>query len=84
MKKQQVVNLELTYEILDFILDNPNLRFIQALWALGIVNGNDKFYELSEHTLERVRARRKEINTYKEESKCQQIKKDFQGKLKSS
>lgn len=28
----------------------PQLRFIQLLWALGIVDGQDRFYEESEIT----------------------------------
>lgn len=28
----------------------PQLRFIQLLWALGIVDGHDRFYEESELT----------------------------------
>ena len=82
MKKQQMENLEIAYEILDFILDNPDLRFIQALWALGVVNGRDRFYERSQQTLERVRACLEEVNAWKEEKKCQM--KDSQENSKSS
>ena len=59
MKKQQIVNLCIAYELLDYLLDNPDLRFIQALWALGIADGSDLFYESSERTLEKVKLRRK-------------------------
>jgi hypothetical protein len=58
MKKQQIVNLLIAYELLDYLIDNPDLRFIQALWALGIADGNDLFYEPSERTLEKVKMRK--------------------------
>ena len=32
----------------------PELRFIQLLWTLGICSAEDRFYEESEKTLERV------------------------------
>ena len=60
MKKQQIYNLQIVYELLDYILDNPDLRFIQALWALGIADGNDLFYEPSEKTLEKVKRRKEQ------------------------
>ena len=50
MKEQQIYNLEIAYELLDYLLENPELRFIQALWALGIVNGADRFHEPSKKT----------------------------------
>lgn len=58
MREQQIYNLEIAYELLDYLLENPELRFIQALWALGIVNGADKFHEPSKKTLERVNLRK--------------------------
>ena len=58
MKEQQIYNIQVAYELLDYILDNPDLRFIQALWALGIEDGSDRFYETSEQTLDKVRLRR--------------------------
>lgn len=54
-KSKQETNLKI-YEILgDFLLTYPELRFVQALWCLGIVNKEDRFYEPSEVTLEKVR-----------------------------
>lgn len=54
-KSKQETNLKI-YEILgDFILTYPELRFIQLLWCMGIVNKEDRFYEPSEVTLEKVR-----------------------------
>lgn len=58
MREQQIYNLEIAYELLDYLLENPELRFIQALWALGIVNGTDRFHEPSKKTLERVHLRK--------------------------
>jgi hypothetical protein len=58
MKEQQIYNIQVAYELLDYILDNPDLRFIQALWALGIEDGSDRFYETSKQTLDKVRQRR--------------------------
>lgn len=57
MKKQQIVNLFIAFELLDYLIENPDLRFIQALWALGIADGSDLFYEPSKKTLEKVRTR---------------------------
>ena len=59
MREQQIYNLEIAYELLDYLLENPELRFIQALWALGIVNGADRFHEPSKKTLETLKLRKK-------------------------
>ena len=49
------VNMEI-YEILgDFLLTYPEIRFVQALWCLGIVNNEDRFYERSEETLKKLK-----------------------------
>ena len=59
MKKQQIVNLCIAYELLDYLLDNPDLRFMQALWCLGLGvpegESTDRFYEPSARTYERVK-----------------------------
>ncbi len=62
MKEQQVCNILITLELLDFLLDNPDLRFVQALWALGIVDDNDSFYESSKRTLDKVLVRKSQKN----------------------
>ena len=59
MREQQIYNLDVAYELLDYLLENPELRFIQALWALGIVNGADRFHEPSKKTLETLKLRKK-------------------------
>jgi hypothetical protein len=47
-------NLELLHKITDFISNHPNYRFIQALWAMGIIDKEDRFYEESDQTLKRI------------------------------
>ena len=54
IEEQQLKNIKLAYKVLDYVLDHPELRFIQALWAMNIVNGSDRFYEPSPETLEKV------------------------------
>ena len=80
---QQIVNLEIACELLDYLLENPELRFIQALWALGIVDGEDLFYEPSARTLEKVKAWRKQETENRKENACRKTK-DCQERLKSS
>ena len=46
--------------ISQYLLKNPEIRFIQALWSLGIIDRDscgvivDRFYEKSEDTLDRI------------------------------
>ena len=47
-------NVLIVHELLDFIREHPELRFVQALWALQIVDNADRFYEPSEVTLRRL------------------------------
>lgn len=68
-KDQQILNLQIAYELLDFLLDNPELRFIQALWALEIEDGSDRFHEPSGETLKRVKLRIQKDLERKGESK---------------
>lgn len=45
-------NREIIIKVEDFLEKNPDMRFIQALWALNIIERDrDKFYEESETTL---------------------------------
>ena len=83
INKQQIVNILIAFELLDYLLDNPDLRFIQALWALGIADGSDLFYEPSERTLEKVKLHRKYETENRKENACLNIK-DFQERLKNS
>ena len=63
MKERQLFNLQIIQEILSMVLDEPDLRFIQILWALGLVdrdenmNIKDRFYEEPEETLKRIKER---------------------------
>ena len=61
MNKRQEYNLKIIQKIFALVMEEPDLRFIQALWALGIIdreNGSlnikDRFYEEPEDTLERM------------------------------
>ena len=47
-------NKKIFTKIAEFIERCPDMRFIQLLWALGIVNSEDRFYEESEKTAEIV------------------------------
>ena len=48
-------NKECLRELTEFLKDHPEMRFIQALWALGIVNSEDRFYEESEVTFNKIK-----------------------------
>lgn len=60
MNKRQEYNLKVLQKLFSLIIDEPDLRFIQALWALGIIDRDDelvikdRFYEEPEDTLERM------------------------------
>ena len=60
MNKRQEYNLKVLQKLFFLIIDEPDLRFIQALWALGIIDRDedlvikDRFYEEPEDTLERM------------------------------
>lgn len=43
-------NKQIVEKISKIVNACPQLRFIQLLWALGIVDGQDRFYEESEIT----------------------------------
>lgn len=48
-------NKEILIRLEDFLEANPDLRFIQALRALDIIEeGKDKFYEESQTTLKNI------------------------------
>lgn len=38
----------------EYIEKHPDLRFIQILWALNVVDHSDRFYEEPETTLEKI------------------------------
>ena len=82
MKEQQVYNLKIAYELLDFILEHPEIRFMQALWCIGLgvpkSESTDRFFEPSEVTYEKMKKKEN-----RKESKCLTAR-DFQGRLKNS
>lgn len=63
MNKRQENNLKILKHLFEVIIDEPDLRFIQILWALGIIdrendslNIKDRFHEEPEITLKKMEA----------------------------
>lgn len=61
MNKRQEYNLKIFQKLFALIMDEPDLRFIQALWALGLITRKsgsfeieDRFYEEPEETLKKL------------------------------
>ena len=60
MINRQKYNLEILNKLQEFLKEHPNFRFIQALWALDIIDRDennliiDRFYEEPNKTLEKV------------------------------
>lgn len=52
---RQKYNLQILEEMKKFLEKQPDMRFIQALWALNIVDKEDRFYEEPEITLAKVK-----------------------------
>ena len=67
IKEQQLQNIKIVQEIFDKVIENPELRFIQLLWSIGIIDYEDRFYEKSAVTLEKVVAKRKKLQGIKEQ-----------------
>lgn len=64
MTKRQEYNLKILQKLFALIMNEPDLRFIQALWALKLVDRDegslsikDRFYEEPEDTLKRIESR---------------------------
>jgi hypothetical protein len=61
MKNRLRYNLEILEEIVKYTMEHPELRFVQILWSLNIINrdidGNlmDRFYEEPDVTLLKVK-----------------------------
>lgn len=55
VKPKNNITIEILKLLEDYILMNPKIRFCQALYNLGIINNEDKFYEESNRTLVRIR-----------------------------
>ena len=54
IKNRQLYNRKIANIILNEIEKHPQLRFIQILWSLHIVDHEDRFYEESTDTLARI------------------------------
>ena len=52
--ERQKCNLEILGKLESFLKEHPDFRFIQALWALNIVDKEDRFYEEPGKTLDKV------------------------------
>jgi hypothetical protein len=55
-------NKKLLKIVEDYVNKCPNMRFIQILWALNIVDSTDRFYEESKTTLEKALEKHDLIN----------------------
>lgn len=61
MNKRQENNLKILQKLFALIMEEPDLRFIQALWALRLIDRDyslniiDRFYEEPEDTLVRIK-----------------------------
>lgn len=66
MNKRQENNLKILQKLFALIMEEPDLRFIQALWTLGIIDRDgsleirDRFYEEPDITLQRIGVASKE------------------------
>ena len=58
---RQKCNLEILEELKKFLEKHPDMRFIQALWALNIVDKEDRFYEEPEITLKKITEAKKQL-----------------------
>ena len=66
MNKRQEYNIKILQKLFTLIMNEPDLRFIQALWALRLIDRDeestfilDRFYEEPEDTFKRVNERSK-------------------------
>ncbi len=70
MIDREKYNLAILNKLEEFLKGHPDFRFIQALWALDIINRDennliiDRFYEESNKTLDKVN---KAISEFKKE-----------------
>lgn len=54
MNKREYSNALILHKLKTMLNNNPQIRFIQALWILGIVDDKDRFYEEPEITYKRI------------------------------
>lgn len=75
MQDRLLNNIRILNELITFSLAHPELRFIQILWALKIIDRDknfyikDRFYEEPEETLIRLRETVHEKNKTSEKGK---------------
>ena len=55
MDDRQELNKEILEKLKEYIDKYPNMRVIQLLYAVGIIDGTDKFYEESHITLNKLK-----------------------------
>ena len=62
MVSRQEYNFKILSEIMHYVMNHPEIRFIQALWNVGIITRKndtleveDKFYEEPDETLKRMK-----------------------------
>ena len=54
IEDRALLNKKCLEKLSDFLEAHPKFRFIQALWALNIVDNEDRFYEEPYETLEKI------------------------------
>jgi hypothetical protein len=60
MKDRDKYNVQIIEEIREYLFKYPSIRFIQALYNMGIIDKQDRFYEESNKTLSRVRIKKED------------------------
>ena len=65
MIDRQQDNIEILRYLIDEVEKHPELRFIQILWGLNIVDNSDRFYEESCITLNKIKRMIEEQNKVK-------------------
>lgn len=61
IKDRDKYNKECLNKLNEFLEANPEVRFIQALWALNIIDKEDRFYEEPKETLIRINEKLEEL-----------------------
>lgn len=75
--KRYPSNIQIIKEIIKYIKENKNQRFIQALWNLDIINTTDRYSEESTITLKRIQHKLEQDKRLKENINNINIQKDL-------
>lgn len=75
--KRYPSNIQIIKEIIKYIKENKNQRFIQALWNLDIINTTDRYNEESTITLKRIQHKLEQDKRLKENINNINIQKDL-------